>query len=155
VIAGGVLIVFSTWWLYFFRDAGERLEGLHDRYNHDTYVWGYGHYVMFASGAAIGAGLAARVDVWRHNSASSHLLTAFAVTVPVALLLASIWTICVRLHDKSRRTAVLYEAAVLLVLAATFTPVPELAAGVVCAGLLASELVKQPMNSGPSQRPNH
>ena len=27
VIAGGVLIVFSTWWLYFFRDAGDALEG--------------------------------------------------------------------------------------------------------------------------------
>jgi hypothetical protein len=111
VIAGGVLIVFSTWRLYFFRDAGDALEGLHDRYNHDTYVWGYGHHVMFAWGAAIGAGLAARVDVWRHNCASSHLLT--------------------------------------------FTPVPELAASVVCAGLLGFELVKQPMNSGPSQRPNH
>jgi len=77
------------------------------------------------------------------------------VTIPVAVLLASIWTICVRLHDKSRRAAVVYGVAVLLVLAATFTPVPELAAGVVCAGLLAFELVKQPMSSGPSQRPHH
>ena len=85
VIAGGVLIVFSLWWLYFSRNDGEALARVHDRYNRDTYLWGYGHYVLFASGAAIGAGLAARVDVWRHNSASSHLETAFAVTVPVAL----------------------------------------------------------------------
>ena len=141
VIAGGVLIVFSTWWLYFFRDAGEALEELHDGYNSDTYLWGYGHYVIFASGAAIGAGLAARVDVWRHNSASSHLETAFAVTGPVAVLLAALWAICVRLHEKSRRTAAAYAAATVLVLAATATPVPELVAGIVCAGLLAFELV--------------
>jgi low temperature requirement protein LtrA len=140
VIAGGVLIVFSTWWLYFFRDYGDALARLHDRYNHDTFLWGYGHYVIFASGAAIGAGLAARVDVWRHNSVSSHLHTALAVTVPVALLLAAIWTICVRLHDKTHRTASAYGLAVLLVLASTLTPVPELAAGIVCAGLLAFEL---------------
>ena len=154
-VAGGVLIVFSLWWLYFSRNDGEALARVHDRYNHDTFLWGYGHYVLFASGAAIGAGLAARVDVWRHNSASSHLETAFAVTVPVALVLATMWTICVRLHDKSRQTSMAFGIAVLLVLAATATPVPELATGVVCAGLLAFELAKQPMSSGPSQRPHH
>ncbi|HZV25191.1 MAG TPA: low temperature requirement protein A [Acidothermaceae bacterium] len=155
VIAGGVLIVFSIWWLYFSRNNGEALARVHDRYNHDTFFWGYGHYFLFASGAAIGAGLAVRVDVWRHNSASSHLETAFAVTVPVALVLATMWTICARLHDKSRQTSVAFGLAVLLVLAATVTPVPELAAGVVCAGLLAFELVKQPMSSAASQRPHH
>jgi hypothetical protein len=61
----------------------------------------------------------------------------------------------VRLHDKSPRTAVAYATAVLLVLAATITPVPELVAGVVCAGLLAFELVTQPMSSELSQRPHH
>lgn len=135
------------------RNDGEALARVHDRYNSDTFLWGYGHYVIFASGAAIGAGLAARVDVWRRNSASSHVETAFAVTVPVALVLAAMWTICVRLQDKSRPTAVAYGTAVLLVLAATATPIPELAAGVVCAGLLAFELAKQPMSSGPSERP--
>ena len=141
VIVGGVLIVFSTWWLYFFRNNGAALARVHDRYNPDSFLWGYGHYVIFASGAAIGAGLAARVDIWRHVSVATHLQTALAVTGPVAALLAALWTICVRLHDKSRRTAVAYGIAVLLVLAATLTPVPEVVAGVVCAGLLAFELV--------------
>jgi low temperature requirement protein LtrA len=154
VIAGGVLIVFSIWWLYFSRNGGEALARVHDRYNHDTFLWGYGHYVIFASGAAIGAGLAARVDIWRHNSASSRLETAFAVTIPTALLLAAMWTICVRLHDKSRQTAASYGLAVVLVLAATATPAPELAAGVVCAGLLAFELATQPMSSELSRRPH-
>jgi low temperature requirement protein LtrA len=155
VIAGGVLIVFSLWWLYFSRNDGDALARIHDRYNRDTYLWGYGHYLLFASGAAIGAGLAARVDVWRHNSASGHLETAFAVTVPVAVVLATMWTTCLRLHDHSRRTSVAYGVAAVLVLAVTVTPVPELAAGVVCAGLLAFELAQQPMSSRSSQRPHH
>jgi low temperature requirement protein LtrA len=154
VIAGGVLIVFSLWWLYFSRNDGDALARIHDRYNRDTYLWSYGHYLLFASGAAIGAGLAARVDVWRHNSASSHLETAFAVTVPVAVVLATMWTICLRMHDHSRRTSVAYGVAAVLVLAVTVTPVPELAAGVVCAGLLAFELVQQPMSSRSPQRPH-
>ncbi len=154
VVAGGVLIVFSLWWLYFSRNDGEALARVHDRYNQDTFLWGYGHYLLFASGAAIGAGLAARVDVWRHNSAASHLQTAFAVTVPVALVLATMWTICVRLHDKSRQTLIAFGVAALLVLASTATPVPELAAGVVCAGLLAFQLIRQPMSSGQQQRPH-
>jgi low temperature requirement protein LtrA len=71
--------VFSVWWLYFFRGSGAALARMHDQYIHSTYLWGYGHYVIFGSGAAIGAGLAARVDVWRHDSVSSHLQTAAAV----------------------------------------------------------------------------
>jgi low temperature requirement protein LtrA len=141
VVAGGVLIVFSVWWLYFFRESGPVLERVHVHYNHNAYLWGYGHYVIFASGAAIGAGLAARVDVWRHGSQSSHLLTAAAVTVPVAILLAGIWAICVRVHDGSMRTAAAYAVAVVLVLCATVTPAPELLAGIVCAGLLGFELL--------------
>jgi low temperature requirement protein LtrA len=141
VVAGGVLIVFSAWWLYFFREAGRVLERVHLHYDHNAYLWGYGHYVIFASGAAIGAGLAARADVWRHESASSHLLTAAAVTVPVAILLAGIWAICVRVHDGSMRTASAYAVAVVLVLCSTVTPAPELVAGIVCAGLLAFELL--------------
>jgi low temperature requirement protein LtrA len=141
VVAGGVLIVFSVWWLYFFRQSGAALERVHDHDDHSAYLWGYGHYVIFASGAAIGAGLAARVDVWRHDSASSHLQTAAVVTVPVAVLLAAMWKICVHLYDQSGRTASAYAVAVVLVLCSTVTPVPELLTGIICAGLLAFELL--------------
>jgi low temperature requirement protein LtrA len=119
VVAGGVLIVFSVWLLYFFRESGPVLERVHLLYNHNAYLWGYGHYGIFASGAAIGAGLAARVDLWRHDSPSSHRLTAAAV--PVAILLAGIWTICVRLRDGSMRTASAYAVAVVLVFCSTVT----------------------------------
>src|SRR6266704_3330674 len=50
--AGGLLIVFSMWWLYFEQHAEERLSTT----NLTSFVWGYGHYLIFASAAGVGAG---------------------------------------------------------------------------------------------------
>ena len=58
VVIGGILIVFSLWWLYFQRNAGDAIGGD----NVSPFVWGFGHYFIFAAAAAIGAGLASRVD---------------------------------------------------------------------------------------------
>ena len=50
---GGLVIVFALWWLYFAKPAGPILEA-----TEEGFVWGYGHYLVFASAAALGAGLA-------------------------------------------------------------------------------------------------
>jgi low temperature requirement protein LtrA len=55
VIVGGVLILFAMWWLYFDEPVHHLLVG-----NRVAFVWGYGHHVVFASTAAVGAGLAPR-----------------------------------------------------------------------------------------------
>ena len=60
--------------------------------------------------------------------------------MPTALLVAMIWLIQLRGHDASARTAVPFGLAVLLVLAGTLTPVPELVAGLVVAALLVVEV---------------
>ncbi len=54
VAAGGLLIVFAMWWLYFARSAHRFLVS-----NRVSFVWGYGHFFVFAAAAAVGAGLAA------------------------------------------------------------------------------------------------
>ena len=77
VVIGGILIVFSLWWLYFQRNAGEVIGGD----NVSPFVWGFGHYFIFAAAAAIGAGLASRVDFWTHHGDGSALVTGAAVTV--------------------------------------------------------------------------
>lgn len=52
--AGGLLIVFSMWWIYF-----EFMSGLRSEHGRGAYyVWGYLHYFLFAGVAATGAGLA-------------------------------------------------------------------------------------------------
>ena len=54
---GALLTVFSMWWIYFAKPAAPRLVS-----NRVAYPWGYGHYVVFASAAAVGAGVAVVVD---------------------------------------------------------------------------------------------
>ncbi|BCF80863.1 membrane protein [Rhodococcus qingshengii] len=137
VVIGGILIVFSLWWLYFQRNAGEVIGGD----NVSPFVWGFGHYFIFAAAAAIGAGLASRVDFWTHHGDGSALVTGAAVTVPVAVILAALWFIHIRLHDSSVRTLVPFSVAIVVVLGGTYTAVPELVAGLACAALLAVELI--------------
>jgi hypothetical protein len=53
-------------------------------------VWGYGHYVVFAAAAAVGAGLATAVDVAAGRGGLSARGGTLAVAVPVALFLLSV-----------------------------------------------------------------
>ncbi|MFY0408015.1 low temperature requirement protein A [Solicola sp. PLA-1-18] len=138
VVVGGVLVVFSLWWLYFAREAGDVLARLET--NAGAYAWGFGHYFVYASGAAVGAGLAARVDFWTDHSEAPAWQSAIAVTLPVAVFLAAWWAVCIRHHDASARTWAPVLLAVAVVLAGTLTPVPELVAGLVCLALLVLEL---------------
>lgn len=55
--ASGLVIVFAFWWLYFDESVHRRLVD-----NRHAFVWGYGHYFVFAAAAAIGAGIAVIVD---------------------------------------------------------------------------------------------
>lgn len=140
VVTGGMLIVFCIWWLYFSRDAGDALARIHGRYSAEMFLFGFGHYFVYAAGAAIGAGLAARVDFWTNHGEASVLATAAMITGPVALLLVSMWGVAVRMHDPGPSTYVPFGVASVLVLAATFTPVPELLTGLVLVVLLVVEL---------------
>lgn len=135
VVVGGVLVIFSAWWLYFAREAAEVLDG-------GTYqfVWGFGHYFIYASVALLGAALALRVDFYGHDARVSAVTSAAFVTVPVAVFLTTLWAICVRIHDASARTWGPFALVIAAVLGSTWTPRPELAAGVLCALLLAVEL---------------
>ncbi len=134
VIIGGVVIVFSLWWLYFSRDDAEVLLG---RSNATNMVWGFGHYFVFAATAAVGAGLAARVDHYTQHGEASGLVTGCCLTVPVAIIVVAIYVIHLRQHDPSERTKLAFLAAVLLILLGSMTPAPELVAGLVCALLVA------------------
>lgn len=135
VVAGGVLITFSSWWLYFTRENADILTG-----NDVGYVWGFGHCVIFAAAAAIGAGLAARIAYYGHHAEVSDVVSSAFVTGPVAGLLAVLWLVSIRLHDATIRTAGPFAAAVAAVVAVTFVPLSELWAGLVCVALLAVEL---------------
>ena len=140
VAAAGICIVFSLWWLYFSRSAASTLSRFRASQSKQSYLWGYGHYVIFASAAAIGAGLGVRIDYWNRAGEVSAMASGALITISVALLLAMIWTLHLRYHDASRRTLLPFAAAILIILAGTFTPVPELVAAAACVVLLIIEV---------------
>jgi low temperature requirement protein LtrA len=140
VAGSGLVIVFAFWWLYFDHPAHRLLVD-----NRHAFVWGYGHYAVFASVAAIGAGIGAVVD--RPD------LSGAPVTIPVAVLLVALWV----LHIRPRTW--LEPAAALLVLAATFVGPSLIATAGVLSVLVAARLVLRPAGavsapvSAPVRRP--
>ncbi|MCA2211743.1 low temperature requirement protein A [Jidongwangia harbinensis] len=93
----GLVIVFALWWLYFDQPVRCRFGSLRA-----STAWGYGHYLIFASAAAVGAGLAAAVDHVTHHADASATLSGFAVAVPVATYLLTLWSLFTCPHQRPR-----------------------------------------------------
>ncbi|MGF7234026.1 MAG: low temperature requirement protein A [Frankia sp.] len=136
VTAGGLVAVFAMWWLYFSKPAARLLTS-----SRVAFAWGYGHYVILSSAAAVGAGLAVNLDRVTHHSEVSRAWAGACVTIPVALFLMSVWALHVRPHPGRATHLPLYLGAILATLAATFTPVPVLVAGLVPAALVAASVI--------------
>ncbi|MGW3956932.1 low temperature requirement protein A [Streptomyces sp. NPDC004752] len=134
--AGGLLMAYAMWWLYFARPAHTLLATTHQAHRR-RFPWAYGHYLIFASATAEGAGLAAYADhVTRHTGASPTAVGA-AVTVPAAVFLVTVWVVHLRPHQRSAVERIPFPVAAVGVLAAAWSPAPALLAGVLMAGLVA------------------
>ncbi|MET8980543.1 low temperature requirement protein A [Streptomyces sp. NPDC004539] len=115
IAGGGLLIVFAAWWIYFVVPVHGHL-----RSNRQAFLWGYGHYLVFASAAAIGAGLEVAVEEAVGKAHISATAAGAAVTVPVALYLLTVWA----LHSRHFKVGLVQQAvlpgAAVLVLCCTF-----------------------------------
>jgi low temperature requirement protein LtrA len=129
--AAGLVIVFSMWWLYFDQPAHERLTSLRA-----AITWGYGHYIIFASAAAVGAGMAVAVDYDLHTSLVAALPAGMALTIPVAAYLFFVWLLHIGPKNDCRPIAIGFPAAALLVLVMSFTSAPVYFTAVVIAALV-------------------
>ena len=89
VAGGGLLLLFALWWVYFLKPAGRTLEERRDW----AFRWGYGHYGVFASLAALGAGLEVAAVRALHPVQASDPAIAWAVSLPVAVFLLLIWAL--------------------------------------------------------------
>jgi low temperature requirement protein LtrA len=134
LIVGGLMIVFSMWWMYFDRPVYDLLTSLSK-----AIAWGYGHYVVFASAAAVGAGLAVSVDYVTHHAKISATAAGASVAIPVAIYVVCLWF----LHDRPEYawTRALGPIAAVLVLLTPFTSQPVLLTGLVLASLIALKLI--------------
>ena len=134
--AGGLLTVFGMWWLYFAKESHEFLTSLRV-----AIVWGYGHYLVFASAAAVGAGLAVNVDYLTDHAAIGARGAAAAFTIPVALFLLAVWALQVRPHHLGHWHTTLVPTTAGLVLASTLAPEPILVTGLMVAAMIGVTLV--------------
>ncbi|MFF4743771.1 low temperature requirement protein A [Streptomyces sp. NPDC001268] len=115
IAAGGILIIFSAWWIYFAVPAHERLKG-----NREAIPWGYGHYLIFASAAAIGAGLEVAVEQSVGKAHIPTLTASAAVTVPTAIYLLTVWFLHARHFKETLAQQLVLPVAVPAVLLCTF-----------------------------------
>ncbi|WP_086819410.1 low temperature requirement protein A [Allokutzneria sp. NRRL B-24872] len=88
VAGAGLVIVFSLWWLYFDKPVEHLLSSLGSALR-----WGYGHLLIFASAAAVGAGLEVAVDFGTGEGGVSELVAGLSTAVPVALYLLAVWVL--------------------------------------------------------------
>ncbi|MFJ4921149.1 low temperature requirement protein A [Streptomyces sp. NPDC088725] len=129
---GGILLVFAAWWIYFAVPAHQRLIS-----NRQGMPWGYGHYVIFASAAAIGAGIEVAVE---HAVGESHISTvaaSAAVTVPAALFLFTVWLLHARHFKTSTVQQLVLPVSAVAIVACTFVG----SRAVLVAGLVAAMTV--------------
>ncbi|WP_286253688.1 low temperature requirement protein A [Streptomyces graminofaciens] len=115
IAVGGLLIVFSAWWIYFVVPIHGHL-----RSSKESFLWGYGHYLIFASAAAIGAGLEVSVEQAVHKAHISTLAASAAVTLPTALYLLSVWVLHARHYKVGTLQQAVLPTSALVVIACTF-----------------------------------
>ncbi|MEU1369052.1 low temperature requirement protein A [Streptomyces sp. NPDC005803] len=148
LVIGGILTVFALWWLYFAKSVHHRLTSLRA-----ALLWGYGHYLVFASAAAVGAGLAVNVALATGHGHLSDRAAAATYTVPVALFVALVWLLHHYAGGLPRGADALHPLAVVAVLAATFAPSPILVTGILTALLIAATLVLATRNAAQTASP--
>jgi low temperature requirement protein LtrA len=136
IIAGGLLIVFGAWWLYFDRPGHEVLSSVPA-----AFLWGYGHYFVFAAVAAIGAGIAVAVDQATGHSSISRAAAGAAVAVPTAIYLGMLWFLHAR-GERSFSTRVMAPLTTAMILLTPFTPQPVLATGLLVALLTGFKIAR-------------
>ena len=81
VIIAGTGLTFGMWWTYFTLPAGTLLT----RRRNKWFVWGYGHIVVYASIAAMGAGLHVAALVVEGATSIGTVGAILAVSIPVAI----------------------------------------------------------------------
>ena len=84
-------IVAAMWWIYFAYPQHHRLTGAKS-----ALLWGYGHYFIFASAAAVSAGIEVAVDYNTEHTSLTAARAAATLCVPVAVFVLAAWILMIR-----------------------------------------------------------
>jgi low temperature requirement protein LtrA len=137
VAGGGLLLVLAGWWAYFKHSthiAERRASAVY------AFAWGYGHVVIFASAAALGAGLQVAADETHGAITLDPVLAALTVAVPVAIYLVAVWAL--HATEASRASLLTVAGGVALVLVvALATPLLGLSLAVLAMGTVVVGII--------------
>ena len=154
VALSALVLLFALWWLYFLEPSGEGLASS----RHRSWLWGYGHFGIFAALAAVGAGLEVAVEQAGHHVEATPTAVGYAVAVPVAAFLVLLWAVHAPIVSSLviRPGAILSGAAVVLLLplVAEVTGVAFVVAFVaaVCALVILSTVASRSRRGAPQLR---
>ncbi|GAA1776077.1 low temperature requirement protein A [Agromyces lapidis] len=134
VAFGGTLLAFGLWWTYFMMPSGKLLSAFRRR----SYLWGYGHMVVFGSLAATGAGLHVAANAIEGEAHIDDVAVLATIVVPVAIFLMALFTLYTFLMGRFDPFHIGLFAGSLVVLAGSITAVAagaSLPLGIVIAAL--------------------
>jgi low temperature requirement protein LtrA len=143
---GGLLIVFVSWWIYFAHEMADLLAK-----QTSPFLWGYGHYAVFASAASIGAG-AEVAAAW--TTGSEHIsagLAAAAVTVPAAVFLLVVWALQARHFKSGAAQAIMPTTAALVLLCTLAGTYAVFLAGLCCVAAVIGGVYAERLGSAGSE----
>jgi low temperature requirement protein LtrA len=143
VIVAAFLTVCAMWWMYFTQPVEEVVDHARERYEADDapnrapWVWGYGHYVIFGSAAAVGAGYAVAVDAALHTAHLPARGVSLAVAVPVALFVVSVHALHASEWHAPRSKAVVTYGLAIAVLAGGILALPVIVTALLLVAAIA------------------
>jgi low temperature requirement protein LtrA len=140
VAVGGLLVVFSMWWIYFDQPAHHVVDRAREAMTEGTggnFLWGYGHFLVFLGAAATGAGIALAVDQATGRSELSDGLAGLVVTVPVSAYVLTVWALNARAKRPGPMRSYACPVTVGLIGLLSLLGEPVLTTGLVLAGLVA------------------
>lgn len=146
VILGAPFIMFSMWWLYFLLPAPAILTS-----TKRAFLWGYGHYFVYASAAAVGAALAASVDIASGKGHLSPHVAGLVIGVPVCVYLISVWLVQVQLHKPHPVLPAGMIATGAGCIGAAWTPYPVAVIGLLLFTLVGICVITLHVNQAPAK----
>ncbi|MEZ5953097.1 MAG: low temperature requirement protein A [Hyphomonas sp.] len=116
--ASAAIITFAMWWVYFTRE-----DSVQGREPWRIFTWGYGHIPIFAGAAAVGAGVAAAIDMQTHHAHAPLAAGHWAIAIAVAVYLVGL-TIAREAFNLTGANRFILLAGALLSLATPLLPWP-------------------------------
>lgn len=137
-----LVVTAALWWIYFWPPHHEAIGTLRQ-----SIGYGYGHYFILASAAALSAGIEVEIDVITGESHLTMPWASFAYTIPIAIFILGVWILAIRPHGDRIVNTVVPLGAV-LVLIDPVIPVPIALTAVILVGVVVVLVWRSPISRG-------